>query len=284
LLGIGILLLLIAALLAPFESLGWWAGWFGRSAAKNTAATSEQKASEMQLPAEAQHYLVYLSGIDAISGDFLEREEIDLCDQLAARFPGTIVVKDVFPYAMNNRGLTSQRLFTWLWKRIVQVKLRKKTLLTNLINVRNMFQVAVSADRRYGPIYNYGTAEVIRDELLRQGYRVGSGKPVTIIGYSGGRTDRAGSGHLPAPDAGGSAAADHFAGRGDGRRSRIGLHRAPVSLLRHQGSGAKDWADRLCWSLAHPAIFTLEPGESGWQDLDDCSGTDRAYRRERVLQ
>ena len=186
LLGIGLLLLLIAALLAPFESLGWWAGWFGRSAGKNTAATSEQKASDMQVPAEAQHYLVYLSGIGAISGDYLEKEEIDLCDQLAARFPGTIVVKDVFPYAMNNRGLTSQRFFTWLWKRIVQVKLRKKTLLTNLINVRNLFQVAVSADRRYGPIYNYGTAEVIRDELLRQGYRVGSGKPVTILGYSGG--------------------------------------------------------------------------------------------------
>jgi hypothetical protein len=186
LLGIGLLLLLIAALLAPFESLGWWAGWFGRSAAKNTAAPSEQKASDMQVPAEARHYLVYLSGIEAISGDFLETEEIDLCDQLAARFPGTIVVRDVFPYAMNNRGLTSQRLFTWLWNHIVQVKLRKKTLLTNLINVRNLFQVAVSADRRYGPIYNYGTAEVIRDELLRQGYRVGSGKPVSLIGYSGG--------------------------------------------------------------------------------------------------
>ena len=186
LLGIGILLLLIAGALAPFESLGWWAGWFGRSAGKNAAATSEQKASEKQLPAEAQHYLVYLSGIGAISGDFLEKEEIDLCDQLATRFPGTAVVRDVFPYAMNNRGLTSQRFFTWLWKRIIQVKLRKKTLLTNLINVRNMFQVAVSADLRYGPIYNYGTAEVIRDELLRQGYRVGSGKQVTIIGYSGG--------------------------------------------------------------------------------------------------
>ena len=43
-------------------------------------------------------------------------------------------------------------------------------------------QVLVSADRCYGPIYNFGTAEVIRDGLLRQGYRVGSGKPVTIIG------------------------------------------------------------------------------------------------------
>src|SRR5258708_25542038 len=107
----------------------------------------------MQVPAEAQHSLVYVSGIDAISGDFLEREEIDLCNQLAARFPGTIVVKDVFPYAMNNRGLTSQRLFTWLWKRIIQVKLRKKTLLTNLITVRIMFHVAGCAGRRYGPIY-----------------------------------------------------------------------------------------------------------------------------------
>jgi hypothetical protein len=51
--------------------------------------------------AEASHYLVYLSGISAISGDFLEPTEIELCDELAARFPGTAVVKDVLPYAVN---------------------------------------------------------------------------------------------------------------------------------------------------------------------------------------
>jgi pimeloyl-ACP methyl ester carboxylesterase len=95
-------------------------------------------------------------------------------------------VQDVFPYAMNNNGLTSQRLFAALWRWIQQRKLNGKVLLANLINIRNLFQVAVSADRRYGPIYNYGTAEVIQAGLLRRGYKIGHGKPVTLIGYSGG--------------------------------------------------------------------------------------------------
>ena len=189
LLGLGLLLLLIAAALAPFESLGWWAGWFGQPAEQESKLTPAEEISgkpDRQTLAEAEHYLVYLSGVGAISGDFLEPCEVELCNRLAARFPSTAVVKDVFPYAMNNRGLTGQRLFAWMWRRIKQLKLEGKHLLANLINVRNFFQVLVSADRRYGPIYNFGTAEVIRDGLLRQGYRVGSGKPITIIGYSGG--------------------------------------------------------------------------------------------------
>lgn len=184
--GIGLLLLLIAGALAPFESLGWWAGWFGHPAQQDTTTVAVLDEQEQHGLPEAEHYLVYLSGIGAISGDFLEQTEIDMCDQLAARFPSTAVVKDVFPYAMNNRGLTGQRLFTRLWQHIKRLKLEGKGLLTNLINIRNMFQMAVSADLRYGPIYNFGTAEVIRDELLRRGYRRGSGKPVSIIGYSGG--------------------------------------------------------------------------------------------------
>lgn len=195
LLSVGLLLLLVAALLAPFESLGWWAGWFGQTAEQESkAAPSNEEVdisntsviSSKQTHTEAQHYLVYLSGIGAISGDFLEQNEIELCNELAAGFPGTAVVKDVFPYAMNNRGLTSHGLFAWMWRRIKRFKVEGKPLLTQLINLRNFLQALVSADRRYGPIYNFGTAEVIRDGLLRQGYRIGSGKPVTIISYSGG--------------------------------------------------------------------------------------------------
>jgi len=208
LLGVGLLLLLIAALLAPFESLSWWAGWFGQAAeqeAEGIETRSESSAEAvggigtinrpLQEIAESsdtsdkqmhtvtcspdripEHYLIYLSGIGAISGDYLERSEIELCDELAARFPGTAVVKDVFPYAMNNRGLTSHRFFAWMWRRIKQLKMEGRSLLANLINLRNFFQALVSADSRYGPIYNFGTAEVIRDGLLRQGYRVSRGQ------------------------------------------------------------------------------------------------------------
>jgi hypothetical protein len=186
LLEVGMVLLLVVAVLSPFESLEWWAGWFGRPAGKKRAVPVQEVAATPGMQ-EAAHYLVYLSGIGAISGDYLEPTEIELYDELAARFPGTAVVKNVFPYAMNNRGLTAHRIFSWLWRAIKRLKIEgKERLLPNLINMRNLFQMFVSADRRYGPIYNYGTAEVIRDELLRQGYRPGSATPVSIIGYSGG--------------------------------------------------------------------------------------------------
>jgi hypothetical protein len=55
-----------------------------------------------------------------------------------------------------------------------------------LVNIRNIFQVAVSADRRFGPIYNLGVARKLRNRLVRNGYRVGSGVPVTLLGWSGG--------------------------------------------------------------------------------------------------
>jgi hypothetical protein len=45
---------------------------------------------------------------------------------------------------------------------------------------------AVSADKRYGPVYNLGVAKEVWRTLLRHGYRPGSNKPVTLIGTSGG--------------------------------------------------------------------------------------------------
>ena len=55
-----------------------------------------------------------------------------------------------------------------------------------LINLRNLFQVAVSVDHRYGPFFNLGQAENVRDALLAHGYRRGSGRGIVLIGYSGG--------------------------------------------------------------------------------------------------
>ncbi|MFL5694333.1 MAG: hypothetical protein ACJ795_21275 [Ktedonobacteraceae bacterium] len=182
LLLLGLIILLIWALLSPFESLGWWAGWSDRSASQDTIAAALQQTER----AGINHYIVYLSGIGAISGDFLYPEEIAFLETVAARAPYVAIVKDVFPYAMNNNGLTGQRFFTWLWRWIKKLNLEGRKLLTNLINIRNLFQVAVSADKRYGPIYNYGAAEVIRDGLLRQGYHIGRGIPVlSLVGFLG---------------------------------------------------------------------------------------------------
>ncbi|MEY3299500.1 MAG: hypothetical protein RLZZ597_2760 [Cyanobacteriota bacterium] len=49
-----------------------------------------------------------------------------------------------------------------------------------------MFSNILSADQRYGPIYNRGTAQVIYNSLINHGYQPNSGAPITLIGFSGG--------------------------------------------------------------------------------------------------
>ncbi len=58
------------------------------------------------------------------------------------------------------------------------------SLVILLLNLRNIFQAATSADRRYAPIYNYGIATELQRTLLRHGYRRGT--PITLLGYSAG--------------------------------------------------------------------------------------------------
>ncbi len=58
-------------------------------------------------------------------------------------------------------------------------------------------QIAISADRRYGPLFNQGVAEVIVNGLMRHGYTLESTAPVFLIGYSGaGQIAVGASGHL----------------------------------------------------------------------------------------
>jgi hypothetical protein len=134
-------------------------------------------------------FLVYLSGVGDISGDYSTRYEDALLDAVAERVPGLQVITDVFAYSWANVGLTSAGDLAWLWAWISAVRLNKASPLRRvgkLIDLRNALHIAVSADRRYGPIYNYGVAEMILQGLLRHGYVLGGGAPVTILGYSGG--------------------------------------------------------------------------------------------------
>lgn len=184
---IGVLaLLLISAALAPLDSLGWWAGWFGsRSELEDTE--HHLPTAPTTTPIASSHYLVYLSGIGAIGGNVLASEEEMLLDALEEQLPHTSVIRDVFPYSVTNVGLTSQRVFGGLWRWIMRQRIiNPETVLAFLINIRNLFQVAVSADQRYGPIYNFGVAKEIVRSLQRAGYPTYSGTPVTLLGWSGG--------------------------------------------------------------------------------------------------
>lgn len=177
------LLFVAFAVAIPLSVLTWWAGW-------------SRRARPTQPPAGVNHgepasgpFLVYLSGIGDISGEYQTRYEDELLAAVAGRVPGLVVITDVFAYSVANLSMTSQRELGWFWAWINAVRLRRGGPLKKagkLINLRNMLHIAVSADRRYGPIYNYGVAEMILQGLVRHGYQVGGGAPVSLLGYSGG--------------------------------------------------------------------------------------------------
>jgi len=182
LIGLGLLLLIAAAVLAPLESLGWWAGWTGKTPRLDDLdeEDSKQLSSDQQPPPEKEHYVVYLSGIGVASADGLAYDEIDFINQLTEIMPDTQIITDVFPYSVNNNPLTGQRALSplWRWVRNIQMKNPDSLVVLILLNIRTMLQVTVSADPRYGPIYSLGVAHEIARSLARHGYRLGSHKPV----------------------------------------------------------------------------------------------------------
>lgn len=183
---VGVLVFILLALtIAPLDALGWWSS----KGADEAAETVQQILVEDDgddTPEPFEQYVVYLSGIGAIDGHSLPPEEAPLVAALA-ELPGTCVIQDVFPYSVTNRGLTGQRALAWLWRRIERSRLKKPEALAGmLINGRNAMQLFVSSDRRYGPAYNIGTAREVVLALRRNGYQLDGGKPVTLVGWSGG--------------------------------------------------------------------------------------------------
>jgi hypothetical protein len=179
-------LVVVAMVLAPLESLHWWATRDVEEPDTGPAPTSAELAASAPdcLP---QRFLVYLSGIGAIAAKDVPEEETPFVQDLHERLPGITVIDDVFPYAVDNRGLTAERLLGRLWRRLEQVRLKNpNAALAVLINLRNLLQLFVCADRRYGPTYNMGTAREIHRSLVRHGHRPGSPDEVVLLGWSGG--------------------------------------------------------------------------------------------------
>jgi len=136
---------------------------------------------------EPRYFLVYLTAIGGVSADEISRRETGFLDGLQEALPEAVIVSDVFPFSVTNNPLTGERMFGWLWQKIHE---RRKTitggLLAGFIFARNLFNVAVSADPRYGPINNSGVAREITKSLYRHGYPIEGGVPVVTMGWSGG--------------------------------------------------------------------------------------------------
>lgn len=187
---------LIAGFLAPLNALGWWAGWAGQREDDDLLPVEQAALAPAKQPAphvatnEVDHYLVYLSGIGDISGDYLNQRELEFVQALQAAMPHTRIIHDIFAFSVTNIGLTEEEFMGrfWRWMKTAKLQQRGRAAMLGgiMINGRNLLQVTVSADRRYGPVFNYGTASTILQRLLEAGFRPGSGLPVTLFGYSGG--------------------------------------------------------------------------------------------------
>jgi hypothetical protein len=173
---------ILMAVLSPLESLGWWAGWY-RAPAEGQHGKSMDPLTGPLPPGE--HFIVFLTGIGSMKAEIHIPEERHFLDHLIRRLDTSVIVDDIFPYSVTNTALTGNRIFRRFWNLVYAGKEERKPL-GFIANVRNMFQVLVSSDHRYGPMYDRGTAQIVLDGLARHGYLPGSGTPVYIIGYSGG--------------------------------------------------------------------------------------------------
>lgn len=183
--AITVLLFVLAGLFvwlafSPFETLGWWAGWFGDSIYWETPPEYEETQ-----PGETLCYIIFFSGVGRATGETRSYRERDFLERLTNTIPEAVIIDDIFPYAVNNLALTEQPWFKRFWRISLRAKAGGIPLAGYFINLRNIAQILVSADRRYGPIFNQGVAEVIANGLLRHGYSLESLSPIFIIGYSG---------------------------------------------------------------------------------------------------
>lgn len=181
---IGIVAVAVAGLIAPLETLGWWAGWYNDEV--NTTVKVGTLAEDIDLQ-QVDRYVIYLDGISQSSAEYLPDIE-DFLDALAVTLPDNIaIIRGLMVYSVLNNPLSEDRPLAFLWRLADRLRFANPTSLLGLIvNIRNVLIVSVSADRRYGPLYNRGIAQVMYNSLLNNGYRPHSGIPITLIGYSGG--------------------------------------------------------------------------------------------------
>ena len=181
---IGVVGIVFAGLLAPFETLGWWAGWFGDDLDTTVPVAPPSVIATQPQPSR---YLIYLDGVGQ-SGEAHTPDVEEFLETLRPQLPPDVqLVYGLMMYSVLNKPLNEDRPLTFIWKLADQMRWKNPTaVLGMLVNVRNALIVMVSADRRYGPIYNRGIAQVLYNGLRERGYAPESGIPITLLGYSGG--------------------------------------------------------------------------------------------------
>jgi len=190
---IAIVGLVAACLLAPVETLGWWAGWYGDPVDTSAPDGAVERANAGALARRGDEtdaidrWAVYLDGVSQSSSTYTPDVETFL-EALVPHLPrGAALIRGLMTYSVMNKPLDASTSLGAFWEFLDAVRFKHpESILGMIVNLRNMLVVSISADARYGPLYNRGIAQIVYSSLLAHGYRAGSGTPLTLIGYSGG--------------------------------------------------------------------------------------------------
>jgi hypothetical protein len=104
---IGIVAIVFAAILAPLESLGWWAGWYGDDLDTIAAPVTTSTLATAPTPNDKSisRYIVYLDGIGQ-SGDRYTPDVEDFLVALKPALPEDIeLVQGLMMYSVLNKPL-----------------------------------------------------------------------------------------------------------------------------------------------------------------------------------
>ncbi|MBE9010957.1 hypothetical protein IQ250_12135 [Pseudanabaenaceae cyanobacterium LEGE 13415] len=172
--------LVLWGMLAPVNTIVWWLNQTAESL--GLEEKDEEKPDVLLQPAIAAPgskidcYLVFLPGVGNFSPDEITEGERTFIDQLAARHPNCVAVRDVFPYSVLNRAL-DQSPSSALW----EAARNTEPFGYVLVQIRNLWRFAISADDRYGPVYNLSIAHTIVDRMNAAHRIARSDRPINLI-------------------------------------------------------------------------------------------------------
>ncbi|TVP66644.1 MAG: hypothetical protein EA342_11280 [Leptolyngbya sp. LCM1.Bin17] len=144
--------------IAPISTLSWWAQ------SGNGLVDQHPDLSEDTSTDAPRCYIVFLTGVGDVAAQELADGEAVFLDRLEEALPTCVVVRDVFPYSAVSEDIGGQPLFSWLWQ-TSQENDNAVDPAGIVLQMRNLWRVALSADGRYGQAYNRGTASTIVERM-----------------------------------------------------------------------------------------------------------------------
>jgi hypothetical protein len=184
------IILLVWGTLSPIGTLVWWLSQGSEILGFKKDEPKQLPPSNNSNPAKKARlncYVIFLTGVGDFSTDELTEGEEIFLKGLERDHPECVVVGDVFPYSAANESLGGERLLAPLWSFANEAE-GWLGIANVLIKVRNLWRFAISADERYGPVYNQGIASAIIDRMNAAHPIPQSRQPLKLIliGTSGG--------------------------------------------------------------------------------------------------